>query len=84
MISFIPIPIPIPIIGIGIGIGYIGIADYRSNPSRVDRAVLYIFAKAHFTNHKMYMQNIYSKINDVRLRAIQSRNAKLTIANTTV
>ena len=27
----IPIPIPIPIIGIGIG--YIGIADYRSNPT---------------------------------------------------
>ena len=27
------LPIPIPIIGIGIGIGYIGIADYRSNPT---------------------------------------------------
>ena len=29
IIEIIPIPIPI----IGIGIGYIGIADYRSNPS---------------------------------------------------
>ena len=33
IIEIIPIPIPIPIIGIGIGIGYIGIADYRSNPT---------------------------------------------------
>ena len=40
--------------------------------STVERTVLYNFARAHFTNHKMYMQNIYSKINDVRLRAIQS------------